>query len=366
MRSVGWVVLLALTASSARLDRSHDQLLVVVQDHKYGYIDHSGRIVIRPQFIWANDFWRDLGTVYVCGHFVSINSSGTIVPLRVAIPGQLEIQREGQKVGFVDEHGRFKVSPSFDDALPFRGGLAAVKVGEKWGFTDRSGRQIIRPQFTAAFYFYEGVGIAELDSGDVLIDRSGQVLASGYGLTSGIITQGRVPVTQGDKGGYLDLQGHVVIPLIYDAVSSFSGGLAAVQMAEKWGYIDRSGRLAIPVEFDEAGPFASGLAPVRIGTKTGFINPSGRFAFELAFENAAGFLAENDENLIIADSDVARFFTADAKFGYVNTSGRVIWGPTDGSPFHAPLFEWSDEDKVRSCQGISESMKAAIARLFPR
>jgi WG containing repeat len=38
-----------------------------MQDGKYGYIDHAGKVVIRPQFIWAEDFWGGLGTVYVCG-----------------------------------------------------------------------------------------------------------------------------------------------------------------------------------------------------------------------------------------------------------------------------------------------------------
>ena len=59
-----WVVLLALAATSACTDKTGDQLLLVVQADKLpGYIDHTGRIVIRPQFIWANDFWRGSPTV---------------------------------------------------------------------------------------------------------------------------------------------------------------------------------------------------------------------------------------------------------------------------------------------------------------
>jgi hypothetical protein len=37
--------------------------LLVVKDRKYGYIDHTGRILIQPQFIWADDFWHGLGHV---------------------------------------------------------------------------------------------------------------------------------------------------------------------------------------------------------------------------------------------------------------------------------------------------------------
>lgn len=103
-----------------------------------------------------------------------------------------------------------------------------------------------------------------------------------------------------------------------------------------------------------------------MGTRTGFINKSGRFAFDLPFRDVVGFLTGDDESgLPIADSDVSRFWTANQQFGYVQTSRRVIWGPTDESPDHAPLFGWTDEMKAESCEDIPESTKAAVARLFP-
>jgi len=337
-----------------------------VQDGKYGYIDHTGKVIIRPQFIWAENFWRGLGTVYVCGHYVSIDSLGTLVPLRVTVQGHLEPKREGQKSGFVDEQGRFKINPSFDDALPFSDGLAAVQIGKKWGFIDTGGHHVIQPQFTAAYYFREGVGIAQVDSGDVLIDKSGKVLASGYGLVD-FVSNGRVPATKDGKNGYLDLRGKVAIPFIYEAGSRFSSGLAAVKKDGKWGYVDADGQLIIPFEFDKAGEFASGLAPAKVGNRTGFINTSGKFSFALPFSYAPGFFTgDGDANLFIAETDVSRFWTDDNKFGYVNTMGRVVWGPTEGSPDHPPLLGWSDELNVESCKGIPESMKAAVAGFSPR
>jgi hypothetical protein len=175
-------------------------------------------------------------------------------------------------------------------------------------------------------YFREGVATARLDSTDVLIDRSGRVLASDFSFIAGIVSHRRVPVTRGDKSGYLNLQGQVVIPLLYDSVRSFSGGVAAVKKAGKWGYIDPAGDLVIPFGFDEAGPFGSGLAPVRIGTRTGFVDKSGRVAFDLAFADAPGFLMGDEEyNLFV----------------------------TDRSPDHPPLLGWSDEEKAESCKGMS-------------
>ncbi len=269
----------------------------------------------------------------------------------------------GAKIGFVDERGLFRIGPLFDNALKFSDGLAAVQIGDRWGFVDSSGELVIPLRFSAAYYFREGVATAQLNSQDVLIDRSGRVLASDYGFSEGIVSHGRVPVSKDYKSGYLNLQGEVVIPLLYDAVSSFSGGLAAVEKEGKWGYIDPQGREVIPFEFDRAGPFGSGLAPVRIGAWTGFIRRSGSIAFDLRFDYAPGFFRYDEGHWFVADAPVSRFFTADGKFGYVNSSGKVIWGPADGTPDHPPLLGWSDEDKADSCQGISEAVKAAVARL---
>jgi hypothetical protein len=75
---------LALSAHGQQQKISTGQPLVVVQDGKYGYIDHKGQFLIKPQFYWATDFEDGLATAYVCGRFVSIDTSGKIQPRRIA------------------------------------------------------------------------------------------------------------------------------------------------------------------------------------------------------------------------------------------------------------------------------------------
>lgn len=353
-----WPLLLAAMIPSHCFARNQDQLLVIVRNGKYGFIDHKGKIVIQPRYVWATSFVDNYGEVYVCGHYVSIDSSGALFPLRLAEKGRLEPERDGKKIGFVDSSGRFKIKAIFDAANPFSGGLAAVRIGSKWGFIDAAGHQVIKPQFKDAFYFREGTAVAESNSGYILIDTSGRVLASGFEYI-GEISEGRVPVSRGGMSGYLDLQGKVAIPLIYDSVNSFSGGFAGVEKGDKWGYIDRDGRDVIPFKFDYAGSFASGLAPAKVGAETGFINKTGKFSFYLPFDYAAGFLSGN------VATDVSPFWTGDQKFGYVSIFGQVIWGPTDESPDHPPLFDWSEADKAKSCQGVPEALKAKIAAFPP-
>jgi len=335
--------------------------LVVVQNGKYGYIDHEGKVVIRPQFVWAEDFWRGLGTVYVCGRYVSIDSSGTLLPLRIAVEGHLESREKDDKFGFVDSTGDFVIAPTFDEVLPFSEGLAAARIGDKWGFIDSSGHFVIRQQFKTAYYFRQGAAVAELDSGYVLIDRSGKVLADGVQEVDSI-TDGRIPASLDEKSGFLDVKGNVAIPFVYDGVTKFSDGFAAVRRGEKWGYVNRDGQMVIPPRFDLAGVFSGGLAPAKLGDHSGFIDKSGKFASTLAFDYAPGFFTGDEESgEFTASTDVSRFWTADQKFGYVTTSGRVIWGPTDSSPDHPPLAGWSQEGKASSCEGVPEATRSRIA-----
>jgi hypothetical protein len=338
--------------------------LVVVRDGKYGYIDHDGAIVIRPAFLWGSDFISGYATVYVCARTVSIDRNGQLIPLRHATRNDgLSPQRVGDKTGFVDIDGRLKIPATFDDALPFSDGLAAVQAGRSWGFVDANGHLAIPAVFDAAFYFREGVGFAKQGDNDVLIDKSGKILARGL-RASGFSAEGRVPVARNDVFGYVDTHGRVVIPFVYEQADMFVHGLAAVEKSGKWGYVDRDGTIAIPFAFDRAGPFFSGLAPAVRGDESGFIDRTGTFAFHVPFASAPGFSAADADGMALTDTDVSRFFTANRGFGYVNTAGKIIWGPVRESPDHPPLFGWTEEQKIASCDGISDMERTRIAA-FP-
>jgi|UniRef100_A0A7V6CMF5 hypothetical protein len=78
--------------------------------------------------------------------------------------------------------------------------------------------------------------------------------------------------------GYLTLE--------VDTLTPFSEGLKPVKTksscpflgtGDKWGYIDKKGELIIPPIFDSAGSFSSGKARVKIGDQYYYIDKKGRF-----------------------------------------------------------------------------------------
>src|SRR5260221_8972506 len=96
LRSLLFIVLVSgICYASTR-----NEPLVVVQNGKYGYIDHKGKVIIRPQFIWADDFWGGLGTVYVCGRYASIDSPGALLSPSLTVCRPLETRKSREKIRF--------------------------------------------------------------------------------------------------------------------------------------------------------------------------------------------------------------------------------------------------------------------------
>lgn len=353
-----FLALQGLTVASAQHDQSRDPLVVVASNGSYGYIDHTGNLVIPPIFIWGQGFDHGYASVYVCGRYAWIDESGKVVAQLPMAPHELRARKIGTKFGFVDATGTLRVQPIYDEVRLFHDGLAAVRQDQLWGYIDTSGREVIHPTFSDAFSFVDGTSVvdkdASSDAGYLLIDTTGKVLARGYDYDEGVPSEGRIPAARNEKSGYLDRHGKVVIPFEFQFAGTFSEGLAPVMKGRKYGYIDRDGRTRIPFQFDQAGEFGRGLAAVKIGDESGFINKSGAFAFRLKFDQAAGFGY---------DDGVSRFWTDDHKFGYVDTTGKIIWGPVSGVPDHAPIMGWSADNDAESCKGIPESMKRVIDTL---
>jgi len=94
-----------------------------------------------------------------------------------------------------------------------------------------------------------------------------------------------VPVKVGNKYGYEDQAGRVVIQPLFDFAREFSEGLAAVRQDVIWKYIDIQGKIVIDKHFYDAEKFNGGRAWVLVtGNKWGSINKQGKFIVEPQFD----------------------------------------------------------------------------------
>lgn len=267
-------LLLTLLPCSAQ-NPSAPPLFTIEVQGKRGYIDSSGRIVIRPQF---DDAW---------------SFSEGLAPVRV-----------GERWGFIDQTGKIVIAPQFFHVMPFKDGLAVVgslfksgainnRVGN-YGYIDNTGHFAIAPQFRVAFDFSNGLArIQTEDYKDGYIDKSGKVVFWEKRLTEDFSNNLALFKTNSNmhdsKTGYLDLTGHEAIAPIFDWGETFSGGLACVSQNKKSGFIDTKGRVAIPFRFESCRSFSEGFAAVMTGGKWGYVDQTGKLVIEARYADVENF-----------------------------------------------------------------------------
>lgn len=153
---------------------------------------------------------------------------------------------ETGKSGYINKSGIYVIAPKFDGASSFSEGLAPVCIGDKWGYIDKKGKIVINPQYDWSEPFKNGLAFVRMGDPKTgkygVINKSGEYVVkpqfNNYVLGS-VFVEGLARVNKnisgrvfepGDKWGYLDTQGKVVIPLQFASARSFSEGLAPVQV----------------------------------------------------------------------------------------------------------------------------------------
>ena len=104
-------------------------------------------------------------------------------------------------------------------------------------------------------------------------------------------------VQLGDRWGYVDKNGTMVIKAQFSDAEDFSEGLAAARVGVKWGYIDRTGKIVIAPQFDDAAGFTDGLGRIAMGGKVGRLS----------------FMESGEKR---------------GRVGYVDRAGKYVWEPS--------------------------------------
>jgi hypothetical protein len=237
---------------------------------KFGFVDRTGKVVIPPQFDWAENF------------------SGGQATVRIGRPGTGK-----EKIVSVDRTGKFITEPQTPDRISplqpdykdnFHEGLAKVKIDNKYGFKDKEGNIVIPPRFDYGHDFSDGVAWVHEGGKWNIVDKEGKITVLPqvkYDFQLHDFSEGLAPVKAGKKWGFIDKQGQFVIPPQYYDARSFAAGLARVCVEGKWGYgkwgyIDKTGKMVVPAQYDHALRFSEGLAGVLIDGKYGFIDRTGK------------------------------------------------------------------------------------------
>lgn len=155
------------------------------------------------------------------------------VPVTPPADNRVGVSRNG-KMGFLDLNGREVIPCTYDEVGTFKLGRALVRVGNHFGIIDTLGNIILPIEYSDntskghKYVYYDSLALVERD---------------------GLL-------------GYVDLQGHFVIPPRFKEAYHFSQSLAPVLFEGAWGYVNTRGEIYLPFIFDIASPFRWGRAEV--------------------------------------------------------------------------------------------------------
>ncbi len=282
----------------------------------------------------------------------------------------------GNEWGYIDKTGAILINPQFLEATPFVDGAGLVKFNDgKYGYIDKEGKRMINTTYKYATFFSEGLACVVPENGKPqFIDKQGNVKFVVNADCCGIFKEGLAAVKVGEKWGYINTKGKMMITPQFDYVSPFAEGLAAVALvfnedteAEeiKIGYINKEGKLEIPYQFkpfssrdnetitSSSNPyitteavnsnklllsqsqFSDGLALVSNGNDFGYIDKSGKYVINPQFDKAVKF---KNSYAVISQKGMC---------GYINKEGKIIINPQ----FEFADYFYSGKARVRSSDG---------------
>lgn len=344
----------------------HEGMSLIEKNGKYGFIDINGNILC--PCIYDSECTDPFLRRSARFQYLDTMSDFLRGPLSFH-EGLARVSKYG-KYGFIDKSGREVIKCIYDDASYFSEGLTCVKLNGKYGFIDKSGKEIISPTYTTAGNFFDGLAPVDSNkiidkSGRVIfcVDKS-------YRNSVHEFSEGLSHFSIDCMYGFIDTTGREVIPRIYDGAHKFSEGLACVKRKYsspgmslyqyKHGFIDKSGKIVIPCIYDDSGRyFSEGLVSVAKkvrcddGSYTyrwGFIDKTGKevipckyrwvdnfdnglamFRGDCPYRDTWGFIDKDGREVIPSKSwEIDAFsegyaaFGVNGKWGFVDKNGNEI------------------------------------------
>lgn len=224
-----------------QLDKEYDycqnfdnmKYAIVRYKGKYGLIDKRGKEVLKPLY---ENMKYNTGLPYDSADIPNKSKSNVY-----------HIQKDG-KVGLLNDKLEMIVKPIYDEISSFYNGFAYIVKNSKYGFINTKGEVVISLEYDDAGVFSEGLapvvsrgmwGFINIKN-EVIIDFKFTGNMSPFVEGVAVYRKRNFRTSKGhyvgDKCGYINRKGEVIIPLIYRDARNFEGGVGMVNDG-KYEYI---------------------------------------------------------------------------------------------------------------------------------
>ncbi len=292
------------------------QLIRIIENGKYGYINQKGEVKIKPQFSNAQDFWNGIAAV-----------------------------RHNGLYGFIDETGKFIIQPKYDYASIFSDRMLAIHQNNGTiKAINKKEETIFDFDFERVYSYLTLVtsasqkaimatksrkqGLMDLTTKKFLIDTVQRYEINYFrdGLAVMTKSSGKLEKNIYKKAyAVIDTLGKYIVDFgVYEKIDNFVNGYAKVELLSKvnkkqllQGVINTKGKLLFQREKDEQnyidGDFYDGLARINLQkSKTeyqGFINLKGEIVLNDTLIREVGDFS--NERVFIKDREAGWFLIND-------------------------------------------------------
>lgn len=261
---------------------------------KYGYVDRSGEIKIKPMYDFAADFSNGLAMV-----------------------SSIE---EPDRVMYIDKRNSMIIPPMYSEGEGFRDGYAIVDSNFMYGVIDRQNRKILPCVYKKISYVNERFFLVQTDSSYAIKSTDGKdVLGEPIDELQQFVEDHAI-VRKYDKYGLINIQGDFVFGFDYEALLPL--GPKNTFVAKKngvYGIITSWGDEVVPFKYKHLGPLLNKRILFSTDDKRyGYLDSLGQVVIKPVFRVYKGY--EDKANFTHKMATTM----SKGKVGLINTRGKRV------------------------------------------
>lgn len=268
----------------------------------YGYFDLKGIIRLKQQYSDADDFDQGKAIVSKNGNYGLIDVFGTTsIPfkynkLKLYYPGVYLTKFDGNW-GLLSDQEDTIVPFEYDFIGEMKNNKAIVEKEGVFNYIDRKGNLILTDwveaygEYRQLAVFQNNYAKIKYENGYNFIDTTGKKLFGNDKLSLGDYGK-YIAIRKGDKWGYLNKNGRLVIPYNFTSANSFQGDLAKAGGAPLVGMIDKKGTYVVGPYFEKLEHFNDTVLIAKSRGKYGLLATNGDTLLSFSYISVEPFNSE--------------------------------------------------------------------------
>ncbi|MEO9872890.1 WG repeat-containing protein [Ekhidna sp.] len=231
--------------------------LILGEEGNFGLLNAKGEIEIYPEFE-SIKLWSDHYELSNDGVSILLNSEGERI-LRYE-EGYQNISGYGEgffsitkenRMGFVDNKGRLRISNRYDQVGSFQEGRAPILLRGRWGFINKNEQIRVQPYYESVSSFEKGKSIVEVNGMYGLVDKEGNEVLELIWKSIRRLSTGNYLVQNIDSQfGLVDGSGVFILRPAYDQLEDH-GSQILVSNNNAWGVLDSDGQQIFKINHRE-------------------------------------------------------------------------------------------------------------------